>query len=873
MADEKTKQAPPAPVKEKVEEEKGDGRKRLRLRKSVETAQITQSFSHRRTKTVELEVKRRQPGARPRKPAAEGGAARTTPVRSAPAPRVSPPPPSPRTRDGKLSEQERAARTRAVEQARERETQRLVREEASRVARIAREKNVVEADPEELAPVAAPRPPPDDRRAPRRAPERGSRAGEAPRGREAAPGARTATAAPARGAASEAGAQSETEAAPARAKRKRETKGSGAKARGDAPRRRAGKLTINQALEGEEYENRMRSLAAMRRKRAREKQEALSRLQEGGRIVREVIVPETIQVFELASRMAERVEDVVGQLQRLGVKVARDDIIDADTAELIVSEYNHKVRRVTAADVELGLDGALDAKESLQPRAPVVAVMGHVDHGKTSLLDAIRKSDQAAGEAGGITQHIGASYVEIAGGRHICFIDTPGHTAFTALRARGARVTDIVILVVAADDGVKEQTREARDHARAANVAVIVAVNKMDRPEADLARVKNELLSLELVSEDMGGEVLVVPTSAKDKVGIDDLLEAVSLQGELLNLTANPDRPAGGVVLEARREQGLGPVATVLIQRGTLRRGDSCLVGSVYGKVRTLTDWHGKRINQAGPSEPVEVAGLGEVPEAGDPFVVVESEQRAREIAESRHERKRQAGFAGRAKVGAADAEEFLRQMEAAANAIPVVNFILKGDVQGSVEAVSQALEKISGDEVGVRILHAGVGGINESDILLASATGASILGFSVRAQAKARNLARTEGVSLEYYNTIYELTDAVTAIVEGKLTPETKEEKLGEAEIREVFDITKFGKVAGCLVLEGLVRKNARARVVRDGEILHDGKLRSLRRFKDEVSEVKNGTDCGLAFETFQGFLQGDKIECYELREIPRSL
>ena len=873
---------------------------KLSLSGRPETGQITQSFSRNRTKTVQVEVKRST--------AKKATSKKTTTKKTASAkPRAPVGSTTGRVQaakdaatQGGLSAAEQTARQRAVEQAR-------AREEAARITRLAREKNIVaEAEETEVAfdstdspDTSAPskarkatkggakaatsgqmvRPSVVRTRAEAQAEERAaSRAAEL-RAQQQRTARTTTEKAPARpgtqaqGDTQTAKAREETEAKTSKSKRKPTKTPSGAKKR-DEPRRRQGKLTITQALEGEDYENRMRSLAAVRRKREREKQDALERLKGGTtKVVREVVVPETIQVQELASRMAERVDDVLLNLQRLGMRVSAEDVIDADTAELVVGEYQHRVRRVTAFDLEEGVEGNPDREEELVARPPVVTVMGHVDHGKTSLLDAIRRSDQADKEAGGITQHIGASFVEISGGRSLCFIDTPGHMAFTALRARGANVTDIVVLVVSAEDSVMEQTREAYNHANSAGASLIVAVNKMDKAGANIERTKNDLLALGIVPEDMGGEIQIIPTSAKTGAGIDELLEAVFLQGELLGLRANPKRDGQGVILEASLEQGRGAVATVLVQNGTLKVGQNCIAGRQFGRVRALTDWRGKRIKEAGPGVPVEMIGLDDAPEAGDKLLVLESEQRAREIAEARREHHRQQTIAASARSAPEGVEELLQRMEQEGKETPSLNFILKSDVRGSAEAVQRGLEKLSGEEVEVRILHNGIGGINESDVLLAKTTDAAILGFNVRATPPARTLAEREGISLQYYKTIYELLDDAKTAVEGKLSPQSREEALGEAEIREVFDITRHGKVAGCQVVEGLVRRNARVRVVREGEILHDGKLRSLRRFKDEASEVRQGLECGLSLENFHDFAVGDRIECYEVQEIARSL
>ena len=566
--------------------------------------------------------------------------------------------------------------------------------------------------------------------------------------------------------------------------------------------------------------------------------------------------------------MTERGGDVVKALMRMGVMATITQSIDADTAELVVEEFGHKIRRVSDSDVEIGLKGADDDTVDLQPRAPVVTVMGHVDHGKTSLLDALRASDVVAHEAGGITQHIGAYQVRLKSGDAITFIDTPGHAAFTEMRARGANVTDIVILVVAADDGIMEQTVEAINHAKAAGVPIIVAVNKMDKPEADLARVKTEMLSHDLVPEEMGGDIIVVPVSAKTREGLPELEETILLQAEILELKANPDRNAEGVVVEAKLEQGRGSVATVLVQRGTLRMGDIFVTGTEWGRVRALINDRGERVEEAGPSAPVEVLGLQGTPLAGDDFVVVEDETRAREIAEFRSEAKRQHDLA---RAGRGSLEQMLSKIkEGEVKELPVV---VKADVQGSQEAIVQALDKVGTDEAKIRVLHAGVGGINESDVTLARASEAIIIAFNVRANAQAREVARRDGVDIRYYSIIYNVVDEMKAALSGLLDPEQSEKFLGYAEIREVFSISKAGKIAGCMVTDGVVKRGCKVRLLRDDVVVHDGTLKSLRRFKDEVKEVKSGYECGMAFENYNDIQVGDVIECYEIEEKAREL
>jgi translation initiation factor IF-2 len=635
--------------------------------------------------------------------------------------------------------------------------------------------------------------------------------------------------------------------------------------RRDEQRRRTGKLTVTRALNDDAGE-RMRSLASVRRARERERQRMHQ--VEQTKIVRDVVIPETITIQELANRMAERAADVIKSLMRMGVMATINQVIDADTAELIVTEFGHRLRRVAESDVEIGLRGEADEPETTEPRAPVVTIMGHVDHGKTSLLDALRETDVAGGEAGGITQHIGAYRVTLKSGKQITFIDTPGHQAFTAMRARGANITDIVVLVVAADDGIMEQTVEAIRHARAAEVPIIVAINKIDRPDAKPDRVRQELLQHEIVVEELGGEVLDVEVSALKKTNLDKLEEAILLQAELLDLKANPDRPAEGVVIEAKLERGRGPVATVLIQRGTLRIGDIFVSGSEWGRVRALVDERGQNSREAGPSTPIEVLGLNGLPLAGDDFVVVEQEGRAREITDFRARRRRDVAAATGAR---GTLEQMFSQIAAgAAKELPVV---VKSDVQGSLEAIVGSLDKLSTDEVSVRVLHSAVGGINESDVILAKATGAVIIGFNVRANPQARDLAQRDGVEIRYYSIIYDVIDDMRNALSGMLSPTLRERFLGNAAIREVFNITRVGKVAGCMVTEGVVRRGAKVRLLRDNVVIHEGSLKTLKRFKDEVREVREGYECGMAFENYQDVQSGDVIECFEVEEIARAL
>ena len=633
--------------------------------------------------------------------------------------------------------------------------------------------------------------------------------------------------------------------------------------RGD-PRRRSGKLTISQALNQEE---RTRSLASVRRARERERRSHQTP-GEAVKIIRDVVVPETITVQELANRMAERGVDVTRSLMKLGVMVTLQQTIDADTAELVVTEFGHNIRRVSEADVEIGLKGEDDLEANLVPRPPVVTVMGHVDHGKTSLLDALRSTNVVSGEAGGITQHIGAYQVVSGAGNKITFIDTPGHAAFTAMRARGANVTDLVILVVAADDGIMPQTVEAIAHAKAAGVPMIVAINKMDKPDADPTRVRNELLQHEIVLEEVGGDVLSVEVSATEKINLDKLEEMICLQAEVLELRANPSRPAEGVVIEANLESGRGAVATMLVQRGTLKLGDIVVAGSEWGRVRALSDDSGKKVAEAGPSVPVEVMGLSNAPSAGDEFAVVESEARAREIADFRGRRFRAQKSAAQPR---GSLEQIFSQIEAGeAQELPI---LIKADTNGSAEAIIASLEKMGTEEVRVRVLHSGVGGINESDVGLAQASGAFIVGFNVRANAQARELAQRENIDIRYYSIIYNLTDDVKDMLSGMLAPERRETFLGNAEVLEVFNIGKMGKIAGCRVTEGIVKRGSSVRLLRDNIVIHEGKLSTLKRFKDDASEVRDGMECGMSFENYQDIKDGDVIECFDVEQVTRSL
>jgi translation initiation factor IF-2 len=853
----------------------------LGLNRPAESGQVKQSFSHGRSKTVAVEVrpKRRliMPGQAPEAPKAEAapptvarGPAETATPSEEPARRVVSLPPRALTADERASrlrvvqDAQKAdveARHRAVvaEEDRRRREEALAAEEAKwqaeedarrRVEEEEAKKRAVEEGKQRSAEEETRRKEEESRR------EVAERAGKAAAAKVAALAAAGKVAMP---------AEEEEEAASAFRRGRPDLRRPAVPVRRDEPRRRTGKLTVTRALSDED--ERTRSIASVRRARERERMRLHGEVEQT-KITRDVVIPETITVAELANRMAERGADVVRALMKMGVMATVNQVIDADTAELVVSEFGHRPRRVAESDVEIGLRGEADAEDELESRAPVVTVMGHVDHGKTSLLDALRSTDVAAGEAGGITQHIGAYRVTLTGGKQIAFIDTPGHQAFTAMRARGANATDIVVLVVAADDGIMEQTVEAIRHAKAAEVPIIVAINKMDRPEAKPDRVRQELLQHELVVEELGGEVLDVEVSALKKTNLDKLEEAILLQAELLDLKANPNRPAEGVVLEAQLERGRGAIATVLIQRGTAKVGDIFVAGSVWGRVRALVNDRGENLHEAGPSTPVEVLGLNGAPMAGDDFVVVESESRAREIAEYRDRLRREKASAH---TGRNTLEEMFSQI--GAGTLKELPIVVKADAQGSVEAIIGSLDKLSTDEVAVRTLHSGVGGINESDVILAKATGAVIVGFNVRAAPAARDLARRDGVEIRYYSIIYDVIDDMRAALSGMLSPTLRERFLGNASIREVFNITRVGKVAGCMVTEGTVRRGAKVRLLRDNVVIHEGSLKTLKRFKDEVREVRDGYECGMAFENYENIAVGDVIECFEVEEVARTL
>ena len=634
-------------------------------------------------------------------------------------------------------------------------------------------------------------------------------------------------------------------------------------------KRRSNKLTIVQALSGAE-EERVRSLASVRRARAKAKRNNEEPAKEKEKMVRDVIIPEVITVQELANRMAERVVDVTKNLMKMGMMVTANQTIDADTAELVVEEFGHKVRRVTDADVEDVLNEIHndDSSDNQQSRAPVVTFMGHVDHGKTSLLDAIRQAKVADGEAGGITQHIGAYQVLVKDDQKITFLDTPGHEAFTAMRKRGANATDVVVLVVAADDGIMAQTVEAINHAKAAEVPIIVAINKIDKPDANPQNVRNELLTHELVTEELGGDILAIEVSAKAGTNLDKLLDAILLQAEILELKANPDAVASGTIVESRVDKNKGVVSTLLVQKGTLKISDIAIAGEAFGKIRAMKDALGKTLKEAGPSTPVEVLGLDEAPEAGVLFHVVETEKQAREIQEYRKKRNRD--LRTTIKKHASLDDMFLQSKDGGKKELPIV---IKGDVQGSVEAIIGSLEKLSTDEVSVKALHTAAGGITSSDVALAGASNAMVFGFNVRADNAAKELATKDGVEIRYYSIIYDLIDDVKALLSGMLAPTIREKYLGSAEIRDVFNISKSGKVAGCFVTDGMILRGAGVRLLRDNVVIHEGKLKTLKRFKDDVKEVKNNFECGMAFENYEDIKEGDTIEAFELIEEKEKL
>jgi translation initiation factor IF-2 len=835
---------------------------KLSLKRGVEQGVVRQSFSHGRSKQVVVEkVKRRSIGGAPEakaepapKEAPKKRAAAQKAGAAAPAPAEAPKPSGVVLRT--LTEEERAARAHALADSRVREAEerKIAEEEARR--RATREVT----DRSEREAAEARKREEEERRkheeeAKRKADEVAKkRFGDEEAKRAGSPAARLAL-------------EAEEEEGPRTARR---GAGRAAPAPRPAPRagaeKQRGRLTLVTALRADEV--RERSVASFRRRTQRLKGHTAAEPKE--KLVREVTIPEAITIQELANRMSERGVDVIRLLMKQGQMATINDVIDADTAQLIAEEMGHSVRRVSEADVEEGLFGTADEPGQLAPRAPVVTVMGHVDHGKTSLLDAIRSSEVAAGEAGGITQHIGAYQVTAPSGARITFIDTPGHAAFTAMRARGAKVTDIVVLVVAADDGVMPQTVEAINHAKAAKVPIIVAINKIDKPDAKPDRVRTDLLQHEVQVESMGGEVVDVEVSATKKTNIDRLLEMIGLQAEILDLKANPDRAAEGTVIEAKLDRGRGPVATVLVQRGTLKPGDIVVAGAEWGRVRALVSDTGETVQSAGPSTPVEVLGFSGTPDAGDRLAMVENEARAREVTDYRARQKREK-TAARVTGMRGSLEQMMAQAKTSGRKeFPLV---VKADVQGSLEAIIGALDKLGTDEVAARVLHAGVGGISESDVTLAEASGVPIIAFNVRANQEAREAAERAGIEIRYYNVIYDLVDDVKKAMSGLLAPTLRETMLGNAQILEVFKVSKVGNVAGCRVTDGNVERGANVRLIRDNVVVHEGKLSQLKRFKDDVREVGAGMECGMAFENYQDMRQGDVIECYRVETIQRSL
>jgi translation initiation factor IF-2 len=830
--------------------------------KKTETSTVKQSFSHGRTKAVVVEKKRARVelGKAPERPQAAEAKAPPPVVETPVAPAAS-------SRDAlragvvlrQLTDEEKVARGKALAGARvhEEEARKRAEEEARHRAtdeyrlkaeRAAAEKRKAEEDARKAA----------EDLAKRHAEEEATRRDKPAAATATTPAPATTAEAPRRPRVN----LEEEEESTVKKGVKTPAKVPAVK-KGEDTRRR-GKLTVTRALSGDD--ERTRSLASYKRHLQRVKGQPAQPAGPAG--PREVTIPETITVAELANRMARRAVDVIKVLMKNGMMATVNDTIDADTAELVATEYGHTVKRVAESDVLEGLKGIADEDTNLVPRPAVVTVMGHVDHGKTSLLDALRKTDVVAGEAGGITQHIGAYQVQLKGGQKITFLDTPGHAAFTAMRARGAKVTDLVILVVAADDGVMPQTVEAIAHAKAAQVPMIVAINKIDKGDANPTRVKTELLQYEIQVEDMGGETQAVEVSATKGTGLDKLEEAILLQAELLDLKANPDRAAEGAVIEAKLDRGRGPVATVLIERGTLKVGDIVVAGSEWGRVRMLQNDRGETVPSAGPSSPVEVLGLSGAPEAGDEFVVVENDARAREVTEYRSRKRREQRQASNSRQ---TLDQLLKTRESGEKRL--LPIVLKSDVQGSSEAIQGALTKLATDEVGVQVLQSGVGGITESDIILAHASGAAVIGFNVRADKLARERAKRDGVEIRYYNIIYNVVDDVKAVLSGMLAPELREKFLGNAEILDVFNISKVGKVAGCRVTEGVVRRGAKVRLIRDNVVIHEGELSTLKRFKDEVREVQNGQECGMAFANYQDMQKGDVIEAFEVETIQRAL
>ena len=865
----------------------------LHLKRPVEQGTVRQSFSHGRSKAVVVEkVKRRILGPGEAPPSREAAPVALSP--KAPSPALAPrgptvaapvaPPPKTGVVLRTLTEEQREARTRALVDARAREEEDRHRQEAEAEARREREAR----DKAEREAAEARKREEDLRRSQEASFKRQSEEEARRRLAGGEPSAIPATTlgrkpvaaapAPSPGAAPSAAKPAAPGLPAAEDENKRVIRRTtviapAAKVMLPTPRparggdqRNRGRLTVASATAGEE--ERTRSVAAFRRRTQRLKGHGAQEAKE--KISREIVVPEAITIQELANRMSERAVDVIKLLMRQGRMVTLTDTLDADTAQLIAEEMGHTVKRVAESDVEEGLFDRPDEEGAPVPRPPIVTIMGHVDHGKTSLLDAIRHANVVSGEAGGITQHIGAYQVTAPGGAKITFIDTPGHAAFTAMRARGAKVTDIVVLVVAADDGVMPQTIEAIRHAKAAKAPIIVAINKIDKPDANPQRVMQELLQHDVQVEAFGGETLAVEVSATKHTNLDKLLEAIALQAELLDLVADPERNAEGTVIEARLDRGRGPVATVLVQRGTLRVGALVVAGSQWGRVRALIDDKGENVDEAKPSTPVEVLGFSGAPEAGDRVAVVESEARAREIAEYRERQKREK-LAVRGGVVRTSLSDMMSNLKTAGRKeLPIV---VKGDVQGSVEAITAAIEKLGTEEVAARVIHGGVGGVTESDVTLAEASKAVIIGFNVRAHKEARDLAEQQGIEIRYYNIIYNLVDDVKAAMSGLLAPTLRETMLGNAQILEVFNISKVGNVAGCRVTDGVVQRGAHVRLIRDNVVVHEGKLSTLKRFKDEVAVVQAGQECGMAFENYQDMRIGDVIECYSVEEIRRTL
>ncbi|MDX8462290.1 translation initiation factor IF-2 [Mesorhizobium humile] len=837
-------------------------------RPGTEQGTVRQNFSHGRTKQVQVEIKKRKfsmPGDKPEPVAASvftPKPAAAAPVAAAPvvqeAPKAPPPPPE---RSGmvlnELSRGEMEARRKALEgsKVREAEDRQRAQEDAKRRAeeeeRRKRERDEsARRQAEEEARLQT------EAEARRRAEEEARR--RAPLAADVVTADDEEEAKPRRtGTGAGASAPPRRLATPEVARPAKPTKGE--------EDRRRGKLTLNSALSDDDA--RARSLSSMRRRQEKFKRAMHNEPRE--KVMREVILPETITIQELAQRMSERAVDVVKFFMKQGQILKPGDVIDADTAELVASEFGHTVRRVAESDIEEGLFNIADRAEDLVSRPPVVTIMGHVDHGKTSLLDAIRNANVVSGEAGGITQHIGAYQIE-KNGQKITFIDTPGHAAFTAMRARGAQVTDIAVLVVAADDSVMPQTIESISHAKAAGVPIIVAINKIDKRDADPQKVRTELLRHEVFVESMGGEVLDVEVSATKGTNLDKLLEAILLQAEVLDLKANPDRTAEGAVIEAQLDKGRGPVATVLVQTGTLMPGDIIVAGNEWGRVRALVNDRGEHVPEAPPAMPVEVLGLQGTPQAGDRFAVVNNEARAREITEYRQRLARDKAVARHAGQRGS-LEQMMSQLQT--SGLKEFPLVIKGDVQGSIEAINAALEKLGNDEVRARIVHAGAGGITESDVSLAETSGAAIIGFNVRANAQARAAAAAAGIEIRYYSIIYNLVDDVKAALSGMLSPERRETFIGNAEILEIFDISKVGKIAGCRVTEGKVERGAGVRLIRDNVVIHEGTLKTLKRFKDEVAEVPGGQECGMAFQNYEDMRVGDVIECFRIEMVTRTL